>query len=125
MGFRSSRAPAPWRPSQEVLIGIAIGMVVQLAFEALAFAGQSISLTMGLGFATLVDPQHGANTPVLGQLFMIFGTLSYLAVNGHLMLHRRARQELQEPAHRRARTSIGTCSGRSPVGARASSRRAS
>jgi flagellar biosynthetic protein FliR len=71
---------------QEVLIGVAIGMVVQLAFEALSFAGQSVSMTMGLGFATLVDPQHGADTPVLGQLFMIFGTLTYLAVNGHLVL---------------------------------------
>ena len=71
---------------EEMLIGVAIGMVVQLAFEALAFAGQSISMTMGLGFATLVDPQHGADTPVLGQLLTIFGTLSYLAVNGHLLL---------------------------------------
>jgi flagellar biosynthesis protein FliR len=71
---------------QEVLIGVAIGMVVQLAFEALSFAGQSISTSMGLGFATLVDPEHGANAPVLGQLFMIFGILSYLAVNGHLAL---------------------------------------
>ena len=43
-------------------------------------------MTMGLGFATLVDPQRGANTPVLGQLFMIFGTLTYLAINGHLVL---------------------------------------
>jgi flagellar biosynthetic protein FliR len=71
---------------QELLIGVAIGMVVQLAFAALTFAGQSVSLTMGLGFATLVDPQHGANTTVLGQMFMIFGVLTYLAVDGHLML---------------------------------------
>ncbi len=71
---------------QEVLIGIAIGMVVALTFEALTFAGQSISMTMGIGFSTLIDPQHGAITPVLGQLFMIFGTLAYLAVNGHLVL---------------------------------------
>src|ERR1700723_2379312 len=70
----------------ELLIGVSIGMVVQLTFEALIFAGQSISLTMGLGFATLVDPQHGAQVPVLGQMFMIFGTLTYLAINGHLML---------------------------------------
>jgi flagellar biosynthesis protein FliR len=70
----------------ELLIGISIGMVVQLAFEALIFAGQSISLTMGLGFATLVDPQRGAQVPVLGQMFMIFGTLIYLSINGHLML---------------------------------------
>jgi flagellar biosynthetic protein FliR len=71
---------------EEVLIGIAIGLVVQLAFEALAFAGQAVSMTMGLGFATLVDPQHGAQVAVLGQLFMICGTLTYLAINGHLML---------------------------------------
>jgi flagellar biosynthetic protein FliR len=70
----------------ELLIGVAIGMVVLVAFEALVFAGQSISLTMGLGFATLVDPQRGAQVPVLGQLFLIFGTLTYLAINGHLML---------------------------------------
>jgi flagellar biosynthesis protein FliR len=70
----------------ELLIGVSIGMVVQLAFEALIFAGQSISLTMGLGFATLVDPQRGAQVPVLGQMFMIFGTLIYLSINGHLML---------------------------------------
>jgi len=31
----------------------------------------------------LIDPQHGGDTPVLGQLFMILGTLAYLAVNGH------------------------------------------
>jgi flagellar biosynthetic protein FliR len=71
---------------QEVLIGVSIGMMVTLAFEALIFAGQSIALSMGLGFATLVDPQRGANTPVLGRMFMIFGILTYLAVNGHLVL---------------------------------------
>lgn len=71
---------------QEVLIGVAIGMTVQLVFEALMFAGQAISMAMGLGFATLVDPQHGANTTVIGQLLMMFGTLTYLAINGHLVL---------------------------------------
>jgi len=72
--------------AQEMLIGVAIGLVVQLTFEALTFAGQTISMTMGLGFATLVDPQRGANTTVLGQLFMIFGILTYLAIDGHLLL---------------------------------------
>ncbi len=71
---------------QEMLIGVAIGLVVQLTFEALTFAGQTISLTMGLGFATLVDPQRGANTTVVGQMFMIVGLLTYLAINGHLVL---------------------------------------
>ncbi len=71
---------------QEILIGVSIGMVMELAFEALTFAGQTISMTMGLGFATLVDPQRGANVPVLGQMFTIMGILTYLALNGHLVL---------------------------------------
>ncbi|HMD73607.1 MAG TPA: flagellar biosynthetic protein FliR [Steroidobacteraceae bacterium] len=71
---------------KELLIGVAIGMMVQLAFEALTLAGQTAAMTMGLGFATLVDPQHGATTTVVGQLFLVFATLIYLAVNGHLVL---------------------------------------
>jgi flagellar biosynthetic protein FliR len=70
----------------EILIGVSIGMMVQLVFEALIFAGQTIALSMGLGFATLVDPERGANTPVLGRMFMIFGILTYLAIDGHLVL---------------------------------------
>jgi flagellar biosynthesis protein FliR len=71
---------------QEILIGAAIGMVVELAFEALTFAGQAISMTMGLGFSTLIDPQRGASVPVLGQMLMIIGMLTYLAIDGHLVL---------------------------------------
>ena len=71
---------------QELIIGAAIGLVMQLAFDALTLAGQTISMTMGLGFATLVDPQRGTNVTVLGQMFMIIGILTYLALNGHLML---------------------------------------
>jgi flagellar biosynthesis protein FliR len=85
-GLSIFSAPGMLAAILEVLIGVSIGMVVQVAFEALIFAGQTISLTMGLGFATLVDPQRGAQTPVLGQMFMIFGTLIYLAINGHLLL---------------------------------------
>lgn len=71
---------------QEMLIGVAIGMVMQLAFEALTFAGQSVSMTMGLGFSTLIDPQRGTSVPVLGQIFMIMGVLTYLSIDGHLVL---------------------------------------
>ena len=71
---------------RELLVGISIGLVVQVSFEAIGLAGQTISMTMGLGFATLVDPQRGANTTVVGQLFTLFALLTYLALNGHVML---------------------------------------
>jgi flagellar biosynthetic protein FliR len=72
--------------AQQLLIGVALGFVVQLVFDALLFAGQVIANTMGLGFATMVDPNRGASTVVVSQFFLILGLLLFLAVDGHLVL---------------------------------------
>ena len=71
---------------QQIIIGLAIAFVLQLIFDALAMGGQLLSNTMGLGFAYNVDPLRGVGTPVLGQLYMILVTLTFLALNGHLLL---------------------------------------
>lgn len=71
---------------QQVVIGVAIGFVVQLIFDSLAMGGQLLANSMGLSFAFNVDPQRGASTPVLGQFYMILATLVFLALNGHLTL---------------------------------------
>jgi flagellar biosynthetic protein FliR len=71
---------------QQVLIGAATGFVLQVAFDSLAMGGQLLSNSMGLGFAFNVDPLRGTSTPVLGQLYMIVVTLTFLALNGHLRL---------------------------------------
>ncbi len=69
---------------REVLIGLAIGFVIQLVFDAIALGGQVISMTMGLGFAVFIDRQNGVNIPVLGQFFMMLGMLIFLSLDGHL-----------------------------------------
>lgn len=71
---------------QQILIGVAIGFAVQVVFDALLMAGQAIAMTMGLGFATLVDPSRGVTTPVVGQFFLIVGLLLFLSLNGHLLV---------------------------------------
>jgi len=38
---------------QEVLIGVAIGFCLQMIFDALIIAGQTIAMSMGLGLATM------------------------------------------------------------------------
>jgi flagellar biosynthetic protein FliR len=70
----------------QLLIGFATAFALQLIFDALAMGGQLLSNTMGLGFAFNVDPLRGVSTPVLGQLYMILVTLTFLAINGHLAL---------------------------------------
>jgi flagellar biosynthetic protein FliR len=71
---------------QQIIIGVAMGFTLQLIFDALTLGGQLLSNTMGLGFAFNVDPLRGANTPVVGQLYMLLATLMFLALNGHLAL---------------------------------------
>lgn len=73
---------------QQVLIGLAAGFALQTVFDSLAMGGQLLANSMGLSFAFNVDPQHGASTPVVGQLYMLLVMLTFLALNGHLALLR-------------------------------------
>ena len=71
---------------EQVIIGLMIGFIVQLVFAAVVFAGQGVALSMGLGFASMVDPQNGQQVPVVAQLYVITSTLIFLSLDGHLLL---------------------------------------
>jgi len=71
---------------QQVLIGLAMGFAMQLVFDSLALGGQLLANGMGLGFAFNLDPLRGVSTPALGQLYVVLGTLTFLALDGHLAL---------------------------------------
>lgn len=70
----------------QVAIGLTTGFIVQLVFSALLFAGQGVALSMGLGFAAMVDPQNGQQVPVIAQLYVMASTLVFLSLDGHLVL---------------------------------------
>ncbi len=68
----------------EVLIGLSLGFVLQLAFAAPTIAAETIGGAMGMSMATNVDPHSGAHSPALGQYFAVTLTLVFFAVGGHL-----------------------------------------
>jgi flagellar biosynthesis protein FliR len=70
----------------QVVIGLAMGFVLQMVFSALVTAGQIVAMSMGLGFAALVDPLNGIQVPVISQFYLISSTLLFLIFNGHLHL---------------------------------------
>ncbi len=70
----------------EVICGIAMGFALQVGYSAAFVAGEVISNTMGLGFASMSDPQSGASSPVIGSFLSIIAVLLLLAMDGHLML---------------------------------------
>src|SRR3546814_17953261 len=41
---------------------------------------------MGLGFASMSDPQSGQSSPVIGTFLSVLATFLLLSMNGHLML---------------------------------------
>lgn len=77
-----------WLLVQQVIIGIALGLVMRLVFTAVQAAGAYIGLQMGLGFATFFSAEAGTSTAVLSRFLNLFAILVFLAVNGHLIMIR-------------------------------------
>jgi flagellar biosynthetic protein FliR len=69
----------------QILIGSAMGLALQLVFSMFVVGGQIIAFQMGLGFAAMVDPNSGTSVPVVGQFYVIVLTLLFLALDGHLV----------------------------------------
>ena len=68
----------------EVLVGLSLGFILQLAFAAPVMAAEVIGGSMGMSMATAVDPNSGAQSPALGQYFSVVLTLIFLALGAHL-----------------------------------------
>lgn len=72
---------------RELAIGIALGFLLRVAFEAAAFAGEMVAQGMALAFAQLSDPlRGGATSGVVGMWFYIGFALLFLAFDGHLAM---------------------------------------
>ena len=53
---------------------------------AIQIAGGFIDFQMGFAIANIIDPQTGAQSPLLGQFFNSLALLLLLALNGHHLL---------------------------------------
>ena len=68
---------------KEAIVGLVLGLVVYIVFSAVQIAGGFIDFQMGFAMANIVDPQTGAQSPLMGQLFNFLLLLVFLAINGH------------------------------------------
>ncbi|SHN63468.1 flagellar biosynthetic protein FliR [Erythrobacter sanguineus] len=69
----------------EVLIGTALGFVLQVAFAVPLIAAEQISGTMGLAIATSIDPSSGAQSGALGTFFGLVLSLLFYIIGAHLL----------------------------------------
>ncbi|HWO77970.1 MAG TPA: flagellar biosynthetic protein FliR [Bacillus sp. (in: firmicutes)] len=71
---------------KEVLFGLLLGLIAFIMLSAVQVAGGFIDFQMGFAIANVIDPQTGAQSPLMGQYFYIIALLFLLAVDGHHLL---------------------------------------
>jgi flagellar biosynthetic protein FliR len=69
----------------QVLIGGLMGLMFQIVTAALVVAGQTISASIGLSMANMIDPNVG-NVPVIAQFLLILSTLAFVGLGGHTLV---------------------------------------
>jgi flagellar biosynthesis protein FliR len=69
----------------ELGIGIAIGSLIKIMFQAIIMAGSIISLQIGLSSAIIYDPALGGQTPLLAKLVALAAALFCMGMGLHHM----------------------------------------
>lgn len=67
----------------ETVIGLALGMLSRLFFQAAVMAGAIVSLQMGLTTALVFDPALGGQTPLIGKLIGLGAALFCFSLGLH------------------------------------------
>jgi len=71
---------------KEIGVGLLIGLIAYIILSAVQIAGGFIDFQMGFAVANVIDPQTGAQSPLIGQYFYMIALLFLLSVNGHYLL---------------------------------------
>lgn len=71
---------------KEALVGLTIGFMAYVTLSAIQIAGGFIDFQMGFAMANVIDPQTGAQSPLMGQYLYVISLLFMLSVNGHHLL---------------------------------------
>lgn len=74
--------------SGEVVIGLLLGLAVQLVVEGAQMAGQLLGVQAGYSLVTLLDPQTQADLPVMSTFNQLLAVLIFLQLNVHHWLLR-------------------------------------
>jgi flagellar biosynthetic protein FliR len=67
----------------EIFFGLAIGLVLQVAYNVITFAGGQISFMMGFSMASAIDPQTGVSMPIISQFLSLIALMVLLAIDMH------------------------------------------
>jgi len=72
----------------EFIIGLLIGLSMNLIFDAVQFAGHILGIQMGFSLVNVFDPQTQADTPVLAAFQQTIALLIFLRLDVHYWMLR-------------------------------------
>ncbi|WP_080914665.1 flagellar biosynthetic protein FliR [Shewanella japonica] len=70
---------------EQLLVGFMLALFLLIMISVMTKMGAMMSMQMGLAMAIMNDPANGNSNPILGQWFLLYGTLLFLALDGHLV----------------------------------------
>lgn len=71
---------------KEAVVGLMLGLTAAMILSAIQIAGGFIDFQIGFAMANIIDPQTGAQAPLMGQFLNFLALLVMLAINGHHLL---------------------------------------
>lgn len=70
----------------EFLIGMILGLLVQMFFEGVRIMGQLVGFQTGFAIANILDPHSGIQISILSNLAYLVTVVLFLVLNGHHIL---------------------------------------
>jgi len=70
----------------ELLVGMILGLTVQVFFEAVSMMGQLVGFQTGFAIVNILDPQSGTQASILSNMASMVAMILFLTLNGHYIL---------------------------------------
>lgn len=67
----------------ELMVGLAMGMIIRILFNAAAMAGSIVSMQVGLSSALIADPALGGQAPLLAKMVSVAAAVVCLGLGVH------------------------------------------
>ena len=79
----------------ELIIGIVLGLMIQIFFEGVKMMGQLVGFQTGFSITNIIDPQSGSQVSILANMSYLLSMVLFLMFNGHHIILNALRQSFE------------------------------